>query len=59
MEELEEALMGFFDTERAAWRAESNRLLQEHARKLVVQMNMGISRLLNITWHARKPAVTL
>ncbi|KAM7310645.1 uncharacterized protein LOC121832848 [Ixodes scapularis] len=40
-EELDEALMDFLDTERAAGRAVSNRVLQEHARKLAVQMNLG------------------
>ncbi|KAM7282773.1 uncharacterized protein ISCGN_000014 [Ixodes scapularis] len=40
-EELDEALMDFLDTERAAGRAVSNCVLQEHARKLAVQMNLG------------------
>ncbi|XP_042147347.1 uncharacterized protein LOC120837121 [Ixodes scapularis] len=40
-EELDEALMDFLDTEWAAGRAVSNCVLQEHARKLAVQMNLG------------------
>ncbi|KAM7304706.1 receptor-mediated endocytosis protein 6 homolog [Ixodes scapularis] len=39
-EELDEVLVEFLDTERVAGRAVSNRVLQERARKLTVQMNL-------------------
>ncbi|KAM7297491.1 uncharacterized protein ISCGN_022642 [Ixodes scapularis] len=40
-EEIDDALMDFLETERSAGRAVSNRLLQEHARKLAEQMGLG------------------
>lgn len=55
-EELDEALMDFLDTERAVGRAVSNCLLQEHARKLALQMNLGNFDASNhylVRWKAR------